>query len=424
MSTTVVQSRRVLIDGELRPATLHLRDGIIESIAGYDGDEHDVVMPGLVDTHVHVNDPGRSDWEGFETATRAAAAGGVTTIFDMPLNSIPATTSVAALKAKMAAAQERCAVNVHFIGGVVPGNSGDLESLHEAGVRLFKCFLVPSGVDEFPCVTERDLTEALPVLASLGATLLVHAELPECIASNPHGDPRHYATYLASRPARAETAAVELVVRLAERFGARVHIVHVSSPATVEIVRGARARGVRITCETCPHYLAFTAGEIGEGRTEFKCAPPIRDASSRKQLWDALIRGDIDLIVSDHSPCPPEMKDLEGGDFFRAWGGIASLQLGLPAVWHEAKQRGVSIARVAEWMSAAPARLAGIDSAKGRIAVDADGDLVVWDPEATFVVEAGQLRHRHLITPYLGRTLTGVVKATYVGGRCVYTNDR
>ena len=424
MSLEVIQSTRVLVDGELRPATLHLRDGIIASIAGYDGDEHDVIMPGLVDTHVHVNDPGRSDWEGFETATRAAAAGGVTTIFDMPLNSIPATTSLPALRAKMAAAQDRCAVNVRFIGGVVPGNARELPVLHDAGITLFKCFLVPSGVDEFEHVTERDLIEAMPVLASLGATLLVHAELPEYIASTPHGDPRHYATYLASRPVRAETAAVEMIVRLAEQFGTRVHIVHVSSPATVAIVHAARARGVLVTCETCPHYLVFNAEDIGDGKTEFKCAPPIREAASREGLWDALIRGDVDLIVSDHSPCPPAMKDPAGGDFFHAWGGIASLQLGLPAVWHEARQRDVSIARVAEWMSAAPARLAGIDSAKGKIAVGADADLVVWDPEASFVVRAEHIRHRHLITPYLGRTLTGVVRTTYVGGRCVYTNDR
>ncbi|MDQ2667783.1 MAG: allantoinase AllB [Gemmatimonadota bacterium] len=420
----VIKSTRVLIDGELRPATLHLRDGIVGSITSYDGDEDDVVMPGLVDTHVHVNDPGRSEWEGFETATRAAAAGGVTTIFDMPLNSIPATTNVAALKAKMAAAQGRSIVNVQFIGGVVPGNVADLAPLHDAGITLFKCFLVPSGVDEFPHVAEDDLIEALPVLASLGATLLVHAELPEYLVPDPQGDPRRYATYLASRPDRAETAAVEMVVRVAERFGARVHIVHVSSPETLGIVHAARARGVHITCETCPHYLSFAAEEIGDGKTAFKCAPPIRAAASREQLWDGLIRGDIDLVVSDHSPCPPEMKDLERGDFFRAWGGIASLQLGLPAMWHEARQRDVSIARVAEWMSAAPARLAGIDSTKSRIAVGADADLVVWDPEASFVVDAAQLRHRHLITPYLGRTLTGVVKATYVGGRPVYTNDR
>ncbi len=422
----IIRSRRVLVDGELRPASLEIDGGVIVSIGAWDLPDadvdagNDVVMSGLVDTHVHVNEPGRTEWEGFETATRAAAAGGVTTIFDMPLNSIPATTSRAALDAKRAAAQRRISVNAGFIGGVVPGNAHELASLVAEGVMLFKCFLVPSGVDEFPCVDEADLRQALPILSSLGSTLLVHAELPEHIAPVPRGDPRRYATYLASRPERAETEAVALVVKLAEEFRCRVHIVHVSSPVTVTIVNAARARGVNVTCETCPHYLVLSAEEIEDGRTEFKCAPPIRDAAARKGLWDALLRGGIDLIVSDHSPCPPAMKDLEHGDFFQAWGGIASLQLGLPVIWTEARRRGVPIGRINEWMSAAPARLAGIADAKGALAAGFDADIVIWDPDASVNVDDMRLRHRHPVTPYHGRTLTGLVKATYVGGVPVY----
>jgi allantoinase len=426
----IMRSRRVLIDGELRPATIHLRDGIIAAIAPYDEAPaendfgEDVIMPGLVDTHVHVNEPGRTEWEGFASATRAAAAGGVTTLFDMPLNSIPATTTVAALRTKRESARGRISVNVGFIGGVVPGNADELATLHAAGVTLFKCFLVPSGVDEFPNVDESDLREALPILAALDATLLVHAELPEHIVAMPSGDPRHYATYLASRPDSAETEAVALVIRLAEEFGARVHIVHLSSEHSLPLIAAARARGVRITCETCPHYLFFTAEEIADGATELKCAPPIRSATTRDALWNALTNGEIALVASDHSPCPPAMKDHTLGDFFQAWGGIASLQLGLPAVWHEAQTRGASIEQVAEWMSTAPARLAGLSHSKGRIAPGFDADIVIWNPETPVAVDDITLYHRHSLTPYRGRTLTGLVRATYVGGVQVYLNGR
>jgi len=385
----------------------------------FDADDN-VVMPGLIDTHVHVNEPGRNEWEGFTSATRAAAAGGVTTLFDMPLNSIPATTSLAALDAKRDTARGRISVNVGCIGGVVPGNAGDLAALHAAGVTLFKCFLVPSGVDEFPNVTEADLREALPILAALDATLLVHAELPEHIVAMPSGDPRHYATYLASRPESAETEAVALVIRLAEEFGARVHVVHVSSARTLPLIAAARARGVRITCETCPHYLFFSAEEIADGATELKCAPPIRSAATRDALWKGLIDGGISFVVSDHSPCPPAMKDQQLGDFFQAWGGIASLQLGLPAVWHGAKQRGASIEQLAEWMSVAPARLAGLSHSKGRLAVGFDADIVVWNPETPVAVDDVTLYHRHSLTPYRGHALTGLVRATYVNGVQVY----
>ena len=429
MTDLVIRSRRVLTERGLEPACVRIANGIIEAITPYDAASDDtsvfdagddVVMPGLVDTHVHVNEPGRTEWEGFESATRAAAAGGVTTLFDMPLNSIPATTNIAALRIKQDIARGRILVNVGCIGGVVPGNAGDLAALHAAGVTLFKCFLVPSGVDEFPHVTEADLREAMPILAELDATLLVHAELPEHIAAMPNGDPRHYATYLASRPDSAETEAVALVIRLAEEFGARVHIVHVSSERTLPLIVAARARGVRITCETCPHYLIFSAEEIPDGATELKCAPPIRPSTTRDELWKGLLAGDIALVASDHSPCPPTMKESELGDFFQAWGGIASLQLGLPAMWHEARRRGVSIEKLSEWMSAAPARLAGLSGSKGRLAAGFDADVVIWNPDIRGAVDDMPLYHRHPLTPYRGRTLTGLVRATYVSGKQVY----
>jgi allantoinase len=431
--TDVIRSTRVLTERGLHPACVRIESGIIVAITPHDAAHddatffdagNDVVMPGLVDTHVHVNEPGRTEWEGFTSATRAAAAGGVTTLFDMPLNSIPATTTIAALNAKRDAAHGRISVNVEFIGGVVPGNAGELTALHAAGVTLFKCFLVPSGVDEFPNVSEADLREALPILAALDATLLVHAELPEHIVPLPAGDPRHYATYLASRPESAETEAVALVIRLAEEFGARVHIVHVSSARSIPLIAAARARGVRITCETCPHYLFFTAEEVPDGATELKCAPPIRSAATRDALWSALADGQISLVASDHSPCPPAMKDQQLGDFFQAWGGIASLQLGLPAVWHEASKRGASIDQIAEWMSAAPARLAGLSHFKGRLAVGFDADIVIWNPDQPVAVDDLTLYHRHSLTPYRGRTLTGLVRATYVRGVQVYLNGR
>jgi allantoinase len=428
--TERLRSRRVLLERALRPATVHVHDGIISAIAPYDDDTtgidfgDDVIMPGLVDTHVHVNEPGRAEWEGFTSATRAAAAGGVTTLFDMPLNSIPATTTVAALRAKQESARGRISVNVGFIGGVVPGNAHQLAPLHAAGISLFKCFLVPSGVDEFPNVDEADLRQALPILAALDATLLVHAELPEHIAAMPNGDPRQYSTYLASRPESAETEAVELIIRLAEEFGARVHIVHVSSARTLPLISAARNRGVRITCETCPHYLFFSAEEIPNSATELKCAPPIRSAATRAALWDGLIDGQIALVASDHSPCPPAMKDQPLGDFFQAWGGIASLQLGLPAMWHEAQKRGLAIAQLAEWMSVAPARLAGLSHSKGRLTAGYDADIVIWNPEAPVAVDDMTLYHRHSLTPYRGHTLTGLVRATYVRGVQVYLDGR
>src|SRR5690349_2426637 len=378
-------------------ATVHIERGRITHVGELDEtgpranviDAGDlIVMPGLVDTHVHVNEPGRTDWEGFETATRAAAAGGVTTLLDMPLNSIPATTSISALHAKASAAAGRTWVDVGFIGGVVPGNAPALGALAEAGVRAFKCFLVPSGVPEFQHVTEPDLREAMRVLATLDRPLMVHAELPEVIEAATieatAGDPVKYATYLASRPASAEHEAVALVVELAEDAGVRVHIVHVSSVQTARMVTSARGRGVRISAETCPYYLWFDADRIPDGATEYKCAPPIRRRDDRDGLWSALSSGELQMVVSDHSPCPPILKRRDVGDFFVAWGGVASLQLGSAVVWTGMRDRGLSIARLVEWMSAAPAALAGLETRKGAIAPGYDADLVIFDPDRVF----------------------------------------
>ncbi|MGH9330646.1 MAG: allantoinase AllB, partial [Vicinamibacterales bacterium] len=426
-----LRSRRVVTrDGE-RPAAILIEDGRIARLASYDaaigGDVRDVgdavVMPGIVDPHVHINDPGRAEWEGFDHATRAAAAGGVTTIVDMPLNSVPATTDRRALVRKHEAARGRLAIDAGFWGGVVPGNAAALEDLWRGGILGFKCFLVPSGVPEFPHVDEADLDAALPILARLGAPLLVHAELPHRIAA-PSGDPRSYAAYVASRPVEAETEAIDLMIGLASRHAARVHIVHVSSPEGASRIAVARRRGVRISGETCPHYLTFASDDVRDGATSFKCAPPIRGAGARDGLWAALLDGKLDFVASDHSPAPPSMKALDAGDFVAAWGGIASLQLVLPAVWTGARERGVPIERLAGWLAAAPARMAGLDGRKGTFSPGTDADLVVWDPDAAFEVDPAALHHRHPITPYAGRRLFGVVLQTWLRGELVYDGTR
>ena len=426
-SPKVIRSTRVVTPDGMRPASVHIADGRIAHIGAYDEGTADitttdVVMAGLVDTHVHVNEPGRTEWEGFASATRAAAAGGVTTLLDMPLNAIPATTTVAALDVKRAAARGQCTVDVGFIGGVVPGNAADFAPLRDAGVLAFKCFLAPSGVEEFHHVTEDDLRVAFPVLARLGAVLMVHAEDPRHLTGRPASGDVGYASYLASRPPAAEVDAIAMLVRLVERWPAPVHIVHLTSIEGVAAVRDAQRRGLPITAETCPHYLTFSADEVPAGATEYKCAPPIRDASHRDALWGGLADGTIGMIVSDHSPAPPAMKS-SGGDFFGAWGGIASLQLGLPAVWTEAHRRGLTVPDVARWMCEMPARLAGLDGRKGRLAPGCDADLVIWDPDASAEVVPDRLQHRHALTPYAGRTLRGVVRATCLRGAMVYAQD-
>ena len=424
----VVRARRAVVGGEERAVAVEVTAGVITAIHAYDADvaathvhelaSDEVLLPGLVDTHVHVNEPGRTEWEGFASATRAAAAGGVTTIVDMPLNSIPPTTTVAALDVKQAAARGQCFVDVGFWGGAVVG--ADLDGLHAAGVFGFKCFLLDSGVEEFGWLEHDQLVEVLEHTTRLGALLLVHAEDGDLIEEVV--DPHHYAGFLASRPTASEDSAIALVVDAARDTGGRVHLVHLSSAHSLPLLRAARSAGVDISVETCPHYLTFDAEHIPDGATEHKCCPPIRDSANRSALWDALAAGDIDLVVTDHSPCTVELKRQDSGDFAEAWGGIASLQLGLPAVWTSARERGVPLTDVVRWMATAPAQRVGL-TGKGEIAVGADADLCVFAPDETWVVDPARLHHKNPVTPYAGRTLTGTVRATWLRGAPIELAD-
>ena len=426
-----------MLPSALVPASIHLSAGRVSAITPFEeipsdceiveAGEDSLVMPGLVDSHVHVNEPGRTEWEGFATATRAAAAGGVTTIVDMPLNCIPATTTLDALHAKLAAARGKLLVDTAFWGGVVPGNTGELAKLWDAGVVGFKCFLVHSGVEEFPNVSEKDLREAMPELARLGAMLIVHAEVPGPIetaccqtSEESGGTDRSYATFLSSRPRAAENEAVELMIRLGRETGCRIHIVHHSSADALAMLGDAKASGAQLTVETCPHYLHFAAEEVPDGATEFKCCPPIRERDNREQLWEALRDGTIDMVVSDHSPCPPGMKLREQGDFMKAWGGISSLQLRLPVMWTEASARGFTLNQLAEWLCGAPARQVDLAQRKGSISVGSDADIVIWNPQREFRVTPEVIEHRHKLTPYAGEILRGVVEKTFLRGQMVY----
>jgi len=426
-------SRSVVTPEGIRPASILVAGERIHAVVSPDqipGGSHvhdfgDVaILPGLVASHVHLNEPGRTEWEGFETATRAAAAGGYTTLVDMPLNCLPATTTVAALQAKRAAAQGKCRVDWAAWGGVVNDNEHDIEALAAAGVHGFKCFLINPGIDGFTMVTEQQLRSALPHVARTGLPLLVHAELPGPIdhatASLANPDWSRYSTYLASRPDEAELGAIRLMLSLCREYGFRVHIVHLSTSHALPELRTARAEGLAVTVETCPHYLHLSAETIPDGATLNKCAPPIRSRENREKLWQGLKDKTLDLVVTDHSPCPPAMKRLAEGNFRTAWGGIASLSVALPLMWTEASQRGFTLLDLAQWMSAGPARLAGCDERKGRIAAGCDADFVVFDSDREFVVTEDKLHYRHSISPYLGETLRGVVKATYLRGRLVF----
>ena len=431
----IIRSTRVVTPETTRPASVRIRGGIIVALGEWDdvseqvidaGDA--VVMAGLVDAHVHINEPGRTEWEGFTTATKAAAAGGVTTLVDMPLNSIPPTTTLDGFNEKLAAAKGQCWIDTAFWGGVIPNNTHELKPLLDAGVRGFKCFLVHSGVDEFPHVTEENLLEAMPELAKLNSVLLVHAELAEPIenaAEQLKGkNPNDYQTFLKSRPREAENKAIELMIRLCRETGARVHIVHHSSSDVLPQLKAAREEGLPITVETCPHYLTFAAEEIPDGATHFKCCPPVRERENREKLWDALKDGTIDMIVSDHSPCTANLKLLETGDFLEAWGGIAALQFSLPVMWTNFQKRGFGLRELTNWMSAAPAKLAGLDKRKGRLEIGYDADIVIWHPEKEFKVVPEIIEFKNKITPYAGMNLHGVVESTFVRGEKIYENGQ
>ncbi|MEV6006372.1 allantoinase AllB [Streptomyces sp. NPDC051976] len=432
MDELVLRSTRVVTPEGERPAAVAVSDGTITAVRPYDapvpdgarlvdlGD--DVLLPGLVDTHVHINDPGRTEWEGFATATSAAAAGGITTLVDMPLNSIPPTTTTDGLAVKRETARGRVFTDVGFWGGAVPGNVKDLQPLHDAGVFGFKCFLLHSGVDEFPQLDPAELAEALTELTRFDGLLIVHAEDPGVIEDAPQrGGPR-YADFLASRPRAAEDQAIAGLITLAERLGARIHVLHLSSSGALPLIAAAKERGVRVTVETCPHFLTLTAEEVPDGATEFKCCPPIREAANQDALWQGLADGTIDCVVSDHSPSTIDLKSKDTGDFASAWGGISSLQLGLPAIWTEARRRGHTVADVVRWMSTGPARLAGL-TAKGAIAEGYDADFAVLAPEETFTVDPAHLHHRNRITAYAGKTLHGVVRSTWLRGTRIAENS-
>jgi allantoinase len=433
LSLQAFLASRVVTPEGIRPAAILVEGERIQAVVSSDQMPsgykiHDfgeaAILPGLVDSHVHINDPGRAEWEGFETATRAAAAGGYTMLVDMPLNCVPATTTVAALEAKRAAARDKCRVDWAAWGGVVHDNDNHIEALASAGVRGFKCFLVNPGIEEFTMVTEQQLRMALPHVARTGLPLLVHAELPgpidratDALASS---NWNCYPTYLQSRPDEAELSAIRLMLSLCREYGFRLHIVHLSTSEALEELRAARSEGLPVTVETCPHYLHLTAETIADGATLKKCAPPIRSRENCERLWHGLRDGIIDQVVTDHSPCPPAMKRIGEGNFRTAWGGIASLSVALPLMWTEAHKRGFTLLDLARWMAAEPARLAGCDARKGQISAGYEADFVVFDPDREFVVSEDSLHYRHPVSPYLGETLRGVVKATYLRGSPVF----
>ena len=429
----VLHSSQVLLPGGLREAWVEVEKGKIKAVldmapSGIPIQELGewILMPGLIDSHVHINDPGRSEWEGFETATQAAAAGGITTLVDMPLNSSPVTTTLPAFQAKLAAAQGKLHVNVGFHGGIVPGNTAHLQPLAQAGVLGIKAFLSHSGIDEFPNVELSDLESGMPHIAASGLPLLVHSELVADHAEMQLMDahPRSHDAWLRSRPKDWENKAVELMIHLCRKHHCRVHIVHLSSAEALPALEAAMKEGLPITVETCPHYLLFAADDIPDGATLFKCAPPIRERANNEQLWEALRDGTISMVVTDHSPATPDLKGMHDGRFREAWGGIASLQFSLAATWTGAQQRGFSVEEVHAWMSSNIARFMRLDQQKGRIAVGMDADLVAWDPNGNCPTALADIVHKHPISPYAGMDLKGKVLQTWVAGNMVFDHGK
>lgn len=423
MTDLVIAGDRVLVDGAFRPAAVFVEAGRISRIGLLAEAPEDarrlgpdeVLLPGLVDTHVHVNEPGRTEWEGFRTATAAAAAGGVTTLIDMPLNSIPPTIDVPALEVKRASAAAAALVDIGFWGGAVPDSLTHLRPLWDEGVFGFKCFLAPSGVDEFPHLDREQLAAALDELAGFDGLLIVHAEDPDVLVRHANAGGPHYPTFVQSRPEEAETTAIGAVLDGLRRTGGRAHILHLSAASAVPLIREAKAEGLRVTAETCPHYLVFDEEHIPDGATQYKCCPPIRDAANQDVLWAALLDGTIDLVVSDHSPSTAERKFAGAGDFQVAWGGVSGLQFGLPAVWTEARRRGMPLEQVVGWFSRNTAEFAGLTT-KGRIAEGADADLAVFAPDASHRIAADDLRYRNRVSAYIGHDLVGAVRTTYLAG--------
>jgi allantoinase len=430
MPTFAIHSRQTILPGGIQDAIVLISNGIITDIvndipANFAGEMADVgnkvLMPGIIDPHVHINEPGHTDWEGFDTATKAAIAGGITTIVDMPLNSLPVTTTAKAFDEKINSTQGQLHTNCSFWGGLIPGNEKEIEPLIEKGVLGFKAFLTHSGIDEFPNVTEDDLNKAIPIIAKYNLPLLVHCEL----SNERHRittDNKSYSNYLASRPKNWEDKAIALMIRLCEKHKCRVHIVHLSSAGSIEQIAKAKQKGLPLTVETAQHYLYFTAEEIKDNQTLFKCAPPIREKENNERLWQALKDGIIDFVATDHSPAPPELKEIHSGNFTEAWGGISSLQFALPVLWTAAKRHGCSMDDISKWLCANPAILIGRQGSKGKIAKGYNADLLVWDPEKRFTITENLIHHKHKLTPYLNEELYGVTEQTWLQGVKVYDN--
>lgn len=425
MFDLALKGNKILTPDGIRPAIVLIKDGLILDVvndlpadAVFTDIQDKILMPGITDPHVHINEPGRTNWEGFKTATMSALAGGITTLAEMPLNASPVTTTVQAFEEKLQATTDQLYTNCGFWGGIVPGNSKEIPGLIRKGVLGFKTFLTHSGIDDFPATPASELKKVMPVLANHQLPLLVHCELttkgPAMV------DVRSYQQYLASRPRKWENEAIALMIQLCEAYKCHVHIVHLSSSDAIGQILRAKLRHLPLTVETAQHYLYFNAAEIPDGQTQFKCAPPIREKANNNLLWEALQAGVIDFVATDHSPAPPDLKQMESGDFTKAWGGIASLQLALPILWTAGRKRDITLSQIAKWLCEKPAELAGIERRKGKIKVGYDADLVVWDADQSFVVTAEGLHHKHKITPYLGETLFGVVEQTYLAGVKVF----